>query len=248
MEPKRTVRQVSKLTGVSVRTLHYYDEIGLLHPHEIGENGYRLYSEADICLLQQILFFRELDFPLKEIRLLMRSPSFDRQKALIRHRQLLLLKQQRIARLLTLLDDTLKGENTSMSFDAFDNAEYERLRAQYAQEAKERFGKTQAFSQFEEKTSKMSPKEKSAFMREMNGLFSRFAEKMSLSPDHPEVQELVKSYKDFITQNCYTCTDEILRSLGEMYVQDTRFSDWLDRYKKGLSAFLYEAICAYVQK
>ncbi len=119
----RTVKQVSDLTGISVRALHYYDEIGLLKPSEITEAGYRLYDDEALKTLQQILFFKELDIPLKDVKEIMSSPYFDKMQALKNQKKLLLLKRKRLNGLIELINKTLKGEST-MNFKEFDMSEY----------------------------------------------------------------------------------------------------------------------------
>lgn len=122
----RTVKQVSLLTGVSIRTLRFYDEIGLLTPTEVTQAGYRLYDEHALEVLQQILFFRELDFTLKEIKAIMESPQFDRKAAMEKQRELIQIKRDRYNGLLGLLDRLIKGE-TCMEFQEFDMSEYFRM-------------------------------------------------------------------------------------------------------------------------
>lgn len=246
MHQKLTVRQVADLTGVSVRTLHYYDEIGLLHPSAVGENGYRQYDEEDVRLLQQILFFRELDFPLKEIRAIIQNPSFDKTQALRRHRELLLLKRRRLGRLIALVDDTLKGDD-SMSFDAFTTEELQKARGEYAAEARERYGATDAYKQSEQKTRAYKKEDWESLSGEMNDLFRRLASVMDKDPGDPLVQALVKEWQALITARFYDCSDEILGSLGEMYVEDERFTKNIDRFSPGLSRFLRDAIRIYTK-
>lgn len=134
-----TVGQAAALSGVSVRTLRYYDQIGLLKPQQVGENGYRYYTQENLQTLQQILFFRELEFPLKEIACILRQPDFDRQRALQEHRKLLLLRKKRLEQLIALTEQGWKGE-LQMNFKPFDEKEL----LQYQQEAKERWGNTGA--------------------------------------------------------------------------------------------------------
>lgn len=119
----KTVSQVAKLTGISIRTLQYYDEIGLLKPSELTSSGYRLYDEEALQTLQQILFFKELGFPLKEIREILEKPDFDRMTAFKKQKELLLLKRNRIDRLIQLLGRLEKGEQC-MSFKEFDLSDY----------------------------------------------------------------------------------------------------------------------------
>lgn len=122
----RTVKEISELTGISVRTLHYYDEIGLFTPTEKSEAGYRLYDDKALETLQQILFFREFDIPLKEIKAVMDNPALDKNQILQMQRKMLLAKQQRIEQLIANIDSILKGEN-HMDFAIFDKTEVEEM-------------------------------------------------------------------------------------------------------------------------
>lgn len=122
----RTVKEVSEMTGISVRTLHYYDEIGLFMPTEISEAGYRLYDDKALEALQQILFFREFDMPLKEIKAIMENPSLDKKQILAGQRKMLELKKERLERLISGIDDILKGEN-KMDFSIFSKTELEEM-------------------------------------------------------------------------------------------------------------------------
>lgn len=142
---KLTISETAKLAGISVRTLHYYDEIGLLNPDYVDEqNGYRYYCESSLTRLQAIMFYRELDFSLKQIKDILSNPEYEKEKALLLQRNLLKIKKKRLEQLINLLDDTLNGGN-SMNFKAFDNSEYNTEREKYANEAKERWGETQAY-------------------------------------------------------------------------------------------------------
>ena len=133
----RKINEVAKLTGITVRTLHYYDEIGLLRPSSISTTGYRLYDNNDIKKLQQILFFRELNFSLKEIKEIIKNPNYNKTDALKNQKQLLLLKRKRLDGIIELVENAIKGENY-MSFKEFDTTEIEKLKKEYAEEAKER--------------------------------------------------------------------------------------------------------------
>ena len=152
---KLHVREFAKLTGVSVRTLHFYDEIGLLKPSSVDEqNGYRFYDECSLTRMQEILFYRELDFPLKEIRMILSSPDYDKQNALKEQKRLLTLKKERLERLISALDGAMKGEIVNMN--VFDNSEFEAKREEYAKEAKEKWGDTAAYKESAEKTADYS--------------------------------------------------------------------------------------------
>lgn len=144
------INEVAKLTGVTVRALHYYDKIGLLKPEEITEAGYRIYSENDLETLQQILFFRELDFSLNEIKEMIQNQLYDKTEALEKQKELLMQKRARLDELITLVEGTLKGER-EMSFKEFDMTEIEENKKKYAEEVKERWGTTKAYAEYENK-------------------------------------------------------------------------------------------------
>lgn len=244
---KLSVSKTSKLMGVSVRTLHYYDEIGLLKPSEKTEAGYRLYDGNALAVLQQILFYRELELPLKEIVHILSQPDHDQKKALTNHRALLLLKQQHIEDLLRLVDETLGG-NENMSKGQFTFADYEEAREKYAAEANARWGHTEAYKESKRHEESRAETESIDMMNESNSIFEAFAKYMDRSPAEPEVQALVKRWQDFITRHHYCCTTEILAGLGEMYVADSRFTENIDRFGDGTAQFMSEAIRAYCAK
>lgn len=238
------VSEVAKLTGVTVRTLHYYDEIGLLKPSQVTESGYRLYSDGDLELLQQILFFRELDFSLGDIREIMGNPAYDRETALQNHRQLLLQKRRHLDGLIALVENTLKGEY-DMSFKQFDGSEMEETKKKYAAEAKERWGNTDAYAEYEEKTRDYDDPQWKLLKGEGAEILAEFGRNRHLAPGSPEAQALVKKWQDYITANYYTCTKPILSCLGEMYIGDDRFTENLDRNGEGTALFMATAIEIY---
>lgn len=243
---KLQIREFAKLTGVSVRTLHFYDEIGLLKPSAIDEqNGYRFYDEHSLTRMQEILFYRELDFPLKEIRIILSSPNYDKQTALKEQRHLLILKKERLEQLISALDSATKGEIINMN--VFDNSEFETKRQEYAKEAKEKWGNTAAYKESAEKTAGYSKEKWNQVNSAMDKKIAEFADckKKGFAPDTHEAQELVKGWQDFITENYYTCTNDILSGLGEMYVADERFKDNIDKHGDGTAQFMNDAIKVY---
>lgn len=241
------VSEVAKLTGVTVRTLHYYDEIGLLKPSKVTEAGYRLYSNADLEILQQILFFRELDFSLSDIREIMLNPTYSRETALQNHRELLLQKRKHIDGLISLVDKTLKGDN-DMSFKQFDTTEIKNARKEYAAEAKQRWGKSDAYTEYEEKVSAYDDPQWKLLNGEGSYILREFGENRHLDPASKEAQALVKKWQEFITANFYNCTKAILSCLGEMYISDDRFTQNIDRYGQGTALFMATAIEIFCQK
>lgn len=243
---KLHVREFAKLTGVSVRTLHFYDEIGLLKPSSVDEqNGYRFYDECSLTRMQEILFYRELDFPLKEIRMILSSPDYDKQNALKEQKRLLTLKKERLERLISALDGAMKGEIVNMN--VFDNSEFEAKREEYAKEAKEKWGDTAAYKESAEKTAEYSADMWEQVNSVMNDRIAEFADfkRKGFAPDSKQAQALAKNWQDFITENYYTCTKEILASLGDMYVADQRFLKNIDRHGNGTARFMSDAIKAY---
>ena len=245
---KMQINEFAKLAGVSVRTLHYYDEIGLLKPAFVDEqNGYRFYDEISLERMQEILFYRELDFELKSIAEILSSPDYDKQKALAEQRKLLILKKERLERIIAALDSAEKGKIT---MTAFDNSDYETARNRYEAEAKRRWGETVAYKEHEKKTASYS---KDQWQNVNDGLMTVLAKfaacmKTGNTADSTEAQTLVKELQNYITENYYTCTDEILAGLGQMYVADERFKSNIDRHGSGTAAFICEAIAVYCRK
>ena len=238
------IREFAEFTGVSVRTLHYYDEIGLLPPAHVDRaTGYRFYDEDSLLRMQEILFYRELDFSLKRIKEILSSPNYDKTKALKEQKQLLTLKKERLERLISAIDGAVKGENV---MNVFDNRELEAYRA----EARERWGQTQAYKEHEEKTGNYSKQKWNGLAGDMDRIMAAFALAMKNGemPDSPEAQQLVRTLQDHITRNYYHCTDQILAGLGQMYAADERFRSNIDKHADGTAQFICEAIAAYCSK
>ena len=240
-----SISEMAKLSGVSVRTLHYYDEIGLLKPSEVVlDTGYRYYDELTMERLQQILFYRELDFPLKEIVKIMNASEYNKEDALKRQRELLKLKRKRLDKLIGLLDVNLKGDNT-MSFDEFDMSEIEQEKEKYAKEVESKWGSTDAYSQSKEKTARYQKEDWAAVMGKSDEIMKLFANHLGEDPKSEEVQNLVGQWQQFITEFYYDCTMEILAGLGKMYVADERFTANIDKFGEGTALLMSEAIKEY---
>ena len=245
MKKMKTVHEVSRFTGVSVRTLHHYDAIGLLKPAEVTEAGYRLYDDAALGRLQIILMFRELRFPLKEIKKIMESPDFDRKEALAQQIRLLELQREHIGGLIAFAREIQEKGVNRMDFNAFRNEEMER----YAKEVRERWGDTDAYKEFEERKKGKDGGDFKAAAEKMQALFAEIGLLRRRQPSEEEVQEKVRALQDLITENFYHCTDEILGGLGEMYVCDERMKRNIDRAGgAGTAEFAREAIRIYCRK
>lgn len=240
----RTVNVVSKLTGVSVRTLHHYDAIGLLKPTKITDAGYRLYDDASLERLQNILLFRELQFPLKEIGAILDSPGFDPKEALKQQIKLLKLKRAHLDALIDFACEIQEGGENKMNFNAFDRTEID----QYAEEVKERWGATEAYNEYAQKTKGKTRKELDMTADELRNLFAELGSLRQLAPDEKEVQEKIIKLQEFISANYYNCTTDILSGLGQMYVSDERFKKNIDELGgDGTAEFVRQAISVYVQ-
>ena len=237
-----TVNEVSKLTGVSIRTLQYYDKIGLLHPAKYTEAGYRLYNDAALETLQQILLFRELEFPLKDIKKIISRPDFDRSKALEQQIKLLTLKKEHIENLIDLAKGIKLLGVRKLKFEAFDTSKID----EYAAQAKAYWGKTPAYKEFEEKSRGRTKEEDKKIYQGMIDIFGEFGQIRNTEPSSKDAQALVKKLQDYITEHMYTCTKKILSSLGKMYAGGGDFTKNIDSYGgEGTAEFTSQAIEIY---
>lgn len=238
-----TVKAVAKIAGVSVRTLHHYDEIGLLKPSSHSAAGYRLYQERDLERLQQVLFFKELGFDLKEIKRILADPDFDRRKALTEHRKLLLERQERFGRLIQSVDRTLVAMQRGIPmnakmFDGFDQAALE-------EEARQRWGDTPAWAQSSERWKGYTGADKAAMEREGTEIIQGLVARMDRDPGDAEVQALIARHHAMICRWFFDCPKDIYRAIGDGYVDDPRFTAYWDSIKPGLAVFVRDAIRPY---
>ena len=241
----KTVQQVSKLTGVSVRTLHHYHQIGLLKPAKITEAGYRLYDGKALQRLQAILLFRELEFPLKKIGEILDRPGFDSTAALEDQIRLLELRREQLDKLISHARQIQKTGVIPMDFSAFDRSRQEA----YAAEARKRWGSTDAYREFEQKTAGQSPVQQDAAAHGLMAIFVRMGAIRTTGPASPEAQALVKELQDYISANYYTCTKQILRGLGMMYIAGDEMTANIDAAGgKGTAQFAHDAIDLYCAK
>lgn len=237
-----TVHEVSRLTGVSIRALQYYDEIGLLPPARYTEAGYRLYDAAALERLQQILLFRELEFPLKEIKRILESPAFDRNKALEQQIELLTLKREHIDNLIRMARSVKQTGGISMDFEAFDKTKLE----EYAARAKESWGETPEYKEFERKNSGKTPAELKQTGDGLMALLAEFGALKDGDPAAPEAQNQARRVQAYITEHYYNCTNKIFAQLGRMYGCGGEFTENIDKAGgPGTAAFASEAIRIY---
>ena len=237
-----TVNEVSKLTGVSIRTLQYYDTIGLLTPTEYTEAGYRLYDDTAMERLQQILLFKELEFPLKEIKRIIDSPNFNRNKALEQQIELLTMKKEHLEGLITFARKIKTTGVNKMDFNVFDTTKMD----EYTRKAKEQWGQTTEYKEYEEKTGKQSPEVQKQAWQNLMLIFVEFGKITEKKPEDSDVQLKVKELQDYITEHFYKCSNEILNDLGKMYASGGEFTENIDKAAgSGTAVFVAKAIEHY---
>ena len=237
-----SIKKIADLAGVTTRTLRYYDEIGLLTPAGVGENGYRYYDQGNLMRLQQILFFRELDVPLDDILLIMSQPDFNLVEALENHRTALKNRASRLEKLINTVDhtiDTIKGENAMKEqelFEGFDETKYE-------EEARQRWGHTPQYAESQRKWASYSKEQKQA-IKEEGGQFAvrMVTTNPNAKPDDPDVQAAIGEYLAYFNKYFYTCDAEFLRNLSDMWVADERFAINYERIREGGAKFLRDAV------
>ncbi len=240
-----TVKEVSRRTGVSIRTLQYYDRIGLLKATAYTQSGYRLYDDTALERMQQILLYRELEFPLKDIIQILSSPDFNRNRALEQQITLLQMKKAHLEDLIALARKNMRTGEQVMDFMAFDKSKMNAC----AQQAKESWGKTDAYREFEEKSRDRSQQTEEALGKGLMEIFARMGQLRDTAPDSEAAQALVKELQDYITEHYYKCTNPILLSLGQMYAAGGEFTENIDAAGgSGTAVFANEAIQAYCSK
>ncbi|HEX7064345.1 MAG TPA: MerR family transcriptional regulator [Bacillales bacterium] len=243
----KKVKEVADLVGISVRTLHHYDEIGLLPPAETTESGYRLYSESDLETLQQILFFKELGFPLKKIKEVVNSPSFDRREALELHRKILVEKRRRLDRMIETVDKTLrhvKGEINMTNKEKFEGFDFSHN--PYEEEARERWG-DEAVDKANARVGSMSKDEQEAMGGKMSAIYEKLAALRHSPPESEEAQGAIKEWYDLLNEMGHY-PPEAFKGLGQMYVDDERFTRNIDKFGEGLAEFMRDAMGIFAER
>jgi len=243
-----TIKQISQLAHVTPRTLRYYDQIGLLPPEEIGENGYRYYSDASLLKLQQILFYRELDIPLEQIKEIMGHDSYDLHEALEDHKNQLRKRIERLQKLITTVDTTLKyikGEekmNKKVLFEAFNEQEQEKME----KEAMQMYD-PETVKESNRKWKNYSKAEKQKIGEEGNAVYQGFVDAMSKGPASQEAQACVQRWRDHMNY-FWTPNPDQLVGLADLYNDDPRFKKNFDKVHPDLAQFVREAVTIYVNK
>ncbi len=247
-----TINKLAQMAGVSVRTLHYYDEVGLLKPSTIQRNGYRAYEEHDLLLLQQILFFRELDFSLEEIKRILSSSAFDVRHALRDQRRMIELKKRRLSGLLKTIDVTLQKLEQQIPMNDQDLQELydtfgEETIKQYADEVKQRWGNTDAYKQSMERAAKMTKEYYKKYKHDSDVFMKKVAATMGKGATSPEFQALIaEHFKSLSTW--YEPNFEMYRGLAKMYVEDPRFTAYYENYREGLAKVFSEGMLYFIEE
>ncbi|SDK20129.1 MerR family transcriptional regulator [Sediminibacillus albus] len=239
-----TVKQVADIVGISVRTLHHYDEIGLLEPDALSTSGYRIYSDNDLEKLQQILFYKELGFPLKKIKEIINDPSFNRQEALELQRKMLLERRLRLDKMIASIEKTIqytKGEITMSNEEKFEGFDFSRN--PYEQEARERWG-DEAIDASNQKIGNMTKKEQQALGEEMNDIYRELASLRDLAPEAEQSQAVIEKWYLLLNKMGDYSLDAF-KGLGQMYVEDERFTKNIDQFGNGLAKFMRDAMAVY---
>jgi DNA-binding transcriptional MerR regulator len=241
---KMKIKEVADLVGISVRTLHHYDEIGLLSPSDISASGYRIYSDDNLEMLQQILFFKELGFSLKQIHEMISSPTYDRKEALEMQRNLLIEKRRRLDKILATIDKTIshmKGEIEMSQKERFEGFDFSSI--PYEQEAREKYG-DKAVDDSREKLEKLSKEE---LTKSINEIYRKLANLRFGSPETDEAQEAIEEWFVFVN-NMGKYSLDAFKGLGQMYVDDKRFTKNIDKFGEGLARFMCDAMAVFADK
>ena len=240
----KTVKEVSRLTGISVRALHHYDATGLLKPTATSEAGYRLYDDTALSRLQSILFYRELGFKLAEIKEILDSPRFDAKEALLGQLKLLTAQRQRLDGIISLAKKLLRGD-IKMSFSEFDMSKIEETRSRYADETRERWGNTPAYAQSQRRTNAYKEEDWRRISAQAEAIYRQFALCMNEGANSEKAKNAVDAWQNHISDNFYECSDEILKGLADMYENDQRFTASINEHGDGLASFMAAAIRAH---
>lgn len=237
-------KELADIAGISVRTLHYYDTIGLLSPEIDRENGYRNYSDQDVSTLQQILFFRQLNFKLTQIKDILNSPKYHQTEALLEQKDIILKEQTRLNNILKLIDKTIqaeRGEITMTNEEKFSGVDFSHN--PYEQEARDRWG-DEKVEQANQNLKKMGTKEAE---REFDEIYTQLADLRHLDPESDAAQQEIGKWYDFLNK-VGEYTPEMFKNLGEMYTADERFTKNIDKYGDGLAEFMKEAMTVYYEQ
>jgi MerR family transcriptional regulator, thiopeptide resistance regulator len=240
-----SVGRLADLSGVTIRTLHHYDEIGLLSPGGRSDAGYRVYEDSDLERLQRILFYRELGFTLKEISTIIDDPNTDSMGHLRRQRGLLVKRMERLSAMVDAVDYEMEARKMDIKltpeerFEVFGDFRPE----DHAEEAERRWGDTDSYKESNRRVSKYTKEDWLTLKAEAEDVQNRLAAvfESGLAPDNEEAMAAAEAHRQHISRWFYECTYEIHRGLTDMYVSDERFRSNYDMQSPGLAAYIKEA-------
>ncbi|WP_251520075.1 MULTISPECIES: MerR family transcriptional regulator [Staphylococcus] len=249
-----TVSELAKISGVSPRTLRYYDEIDLLKPSRINQAGYRIYQTTHVDVLQQIVFYRELDLSLQQIKKLLNEPSYNQIETLDEQHRKLTAKRDRLDQILTTIEKTLayhKGKvtmNDNEKFEGFKQDMIDKNEALYGDEIREKYG-NDMIDKSNAKVMGMSEKDFQQFKQLEHEILELLADAyQTQDPTSEEAQLLADKHRQWLTYTWPRYTKEAHLGLAEMYIADERFTAYYDKHVKGGTQFLRDAIAEYVNK
>lgn len=246
-----TIKRLASLSGVSTRTLRYYDEINLLKPVRINSSGYRIYGEKEIDRLQHILFYKELDICLDDIKKIINTPDFDAAKALIEHRDKLLKKREQLNILIKNVEKTILSEQGAVlmsdkeKFEGFKQDLIDENEKKYGKEIREKYGED-TVKKSNQKIKNMTKQQYDEVSELSNEFMKAIIEAFKTGDPAGELaQKAVEMHKNWLCYFWDSYSPEAHAGLGQMYVDDSRFTEFYDKHQPGLAAFLRDAILVY---
>lgn len=237
------IKELAELSGVSVRTLHHYDAIGLLTPETDAVNGYRNYSDEDISRLQQILFFRQLNFKLGQIKDILDSPYYIKREALQMQKAIILKEHARLESIVKLIDKAIKeekGEIIMTNEEKFEGLDFSQNH--YEDEAREKWG-SQAVDESKQKLKKMGTKDAE---QKFNSIYTELSKVRHMEVDSKEAQALIHEWYEYLNE-IGEYTPKMFKELGDMYTEDERFKQNIDKFGEGLAEFMQQAMTVYYE-
>ena len=244
-----SVGQVAELAGVTVRTLHHYDEIGLLSPSDRSAAGYRRYGDTDLARLRRILFYRELGFPLDEIATILADPHTDAAAHLRRQHRMLLDRIERLQQMVAAVEKELEATQMGISLtpeEQFEVFGTDKVGGEWAEEAERRWGDTDSYQESQRRAAGYTKDDWIRIKAEGDEGLRTFAElqRSGVAPDSPAATEAAEQARQYISRWFYDCSREIHRGLADMYVADERFTRVYDAVAPGLAQYVHDAIVA----
>jgi MerR family transcriptional regulator, thiopeptide resistance regulator len=243
-----TVGQVAERSGVTIRTLHHYDEIGLLRPSRRSASGYRLYTDEDLVRLQHVVVYRRLGFPLEEVAVLLDDPEADVAAHLRRQRAAVMSRLDELGELVTAIDRALEAEVSGMQLTPEEQRELfgEDFKEEYQEEARERWGDTEAWRQSQQRTSQYTKADWQAIKAEADGINARLVEALQAGEpaDSAAAMDAAEAHRQHISRWFYDCPAEMHANISEMYVSDPRFAKTYEDMAPGLAQYVRDAVHA----